>query len=175
MVTFDTNPIEQFPFETARQHHLQALQNLQPNGAYTALFDAIKFCLDKLGKLSEATTRCTAQCLYILTDGGDNFSSSGNRQHYIDFVRGRSRRLNILGHIIQVGDKNLVGTKQLCDDLDYKFYHFNNGNVPQVVNTFLSSTNEYAKDLEKKINALPDACTTPIRPIANQRRVGALA
>jgi len=93
------------------------------------------------------------------------------QQHYIDYIRGGSRRLNIVGHIIQVGDKNLLSTKKLCDQIDYNFYHFNNGNAPQFVNSFLSSTQHYAKNLEEAITTLPNACTTPIRPISNKTRV----
>jgi hypothetical protein len=174
-VTFDTNPIEQFPFEIARQQHQQVLQNIRPTGSYTALFDAIKFCLEKFEKVNQITNHCTAQCLYILTDGGDNFSASGNQQHYINYVKGQSRKLNITGHIIQVGDTNLLGTKQLCDEIDYKFYHFNSGNAPQFVNSFVSSTNYNAKDLEGKINALPNPCTAPVRPMSNERKLGVLA
>jgi len=82
--------------------------------------------------------------------------------------------LNIIGHFIQVGDKNLASTKQLSDELGYHFYHFNNGNVPQFVNSFISSTSHYATNLEQNINALPDACTTPVQPVLNQRKIGVL-
>jgi hypothetical protein len=102
-VTFDTSPIEHFPFETARRHHLEKLQALRPNGSVTALFDAIKFCLEKFEKLNQIKTPCTAQCLYILTDGVDNFSSSGNQTQFINYVKRCSGKLNIIGHIIQVG------------------------------------------------------------------------
>ncbi len=153
---------------------MNILQKLQPNGSRTALFDSVKFCLKKFEKLNQTTTRCAAQCLYILSDGEDNFSSSGNQKQYIDYIKGRSKKLNIIGHVIQVGDKNLSTTKDLCDQLDYHFHHFNNGNASQFVNSFLLSSNQYAQNLDQVINALPDACTTPIQPIRNKRRVAVL-
>ena len=174
-MTFDTNPIEQFPFEIARQQHQQVLQKLRPNGAHTALFDAIKFCLEKFDKVNQITNRPSVQCLYILTDGGDDFSASGNQRHYIDYVKRKSRALSIIGHVIQVGDTNLPSTKRLCDEIEYKFHHFNGGNAPEFVNSFLSSTNYNSESLRQRVNALPDACTAPIRPISDQRKIGALA
>lgn len=176
LVTFDTNPIEQFPFEIAREYHLKALDNLRPSGSYTALFDAVKFCLEKFQKLNQIVHRSTAQCLYILTDGGDNFSASGNQQHYINFIKTRSNQLNIIGHIIQVGDTNLLTTKQLCDEINYKFHHFNGGNASQFVNSFISTTDYQAKNnLEETIKALPDACTAPVRPVSQEKKIGILA
>lgn len=175
LVTFDTNPIERFPFEVARQEHQQVLKKLQPNGVHTALFDAIKFCIDKFERINQITKRQTAQCLYILTDGGDDFSSSGNQRHFIDFVKKKSGELSIIGHVIQVGDTNLPTTKQICDEMNYRFHHFNGGNAPEFVSSFISSTNYDTDNMRQAINALPEACTNPIRPVVNEPKIGVLA
>ncbi len=153
---------------------MDILQNLRPNGSRTALFDSIKFCLEKFEKLNQITPHCAAQSLYILTDGDDNFSSSGNKKQYIDYIKKHSKKLNSIIHVIQVGDKNLSSTKDLCDQLDCHFHHFNNGNASQFVNSFLSSSNQYVQNLNQVINALPDACTTPVQPILNKRRVAVM-
>ncbi|CAF0721068.1 unnamed protein product [Adineta steineri] len=163
LVTFDTNPYERFSFEMIREHHIKILQKLQPDGAYTALFDAIKFCLKKFENLNQKINRSTTQCLYILTDGGDNFSASGNQQHYIHYVKEQSQKLNISGHIIQIGDKNLTNTKDVCDKIDYHFHHFNNGNAPEFTKSFLLSPDHYTQTLQQTIDALPMAHTEPIQ------------
>ena len=176
LVTFDTNPIEQFPFEIAREQHIKVLDNLRPTGSHTALFDAVKFCLEKFDKVNQIVCRPTTQRLYILTDGGDNFSASGTQQHYINFIKTRSNQLNIIGHVIQIGDTNLLTTKQLCDEINYNFHHFNSGNAPQFVNSFISTGDYQAKNnLEETVKALPDACTAPVRPIQNEKKIGVYA
>ena len=173
-MTFDTDPIERFPFEIARQEHQEMLHALRPNGSHTSLFDGIKVCLEKFDKLNQIINHCAPQCLYIVSDGGDNFSASGTQRHYIDYVREQSRKLNITGHIIQVGDTNLLRTKQLSDQIDYRFYHFNSENVPEFVHSFLSSTNYDPRNIEQAMGVLPNPCTEPLRPMTNERKIDLL-
>ncbi|CAF3349712.1 unnamed protein product [Rotaria socialis] len=141
LITFDKYPIEHFSFETIRQHHLEILEKLQPNGSQTCLFDALKFSLEKFEKLNEILNRSTRQSIYVLSDGADNFNSSGNQKHYIKFIKEYSKKLNIRGNIIQVGDKNLSYTKNLCQDINYQFHHFNSYNTEESINSYLLSSN----------------------------------
>ncbi|UJR38049.1 hypothetical protein I4U23_030731 [Adineta vaga] len=163
LVTFDTNPIERFAFETARQEHIDMLDELRPNGKHTALFDAIRFGLEKFENLNQITLRSTAQCLYILTDGGDDFSSSGNQQQFINFVKNCTKQLEISGHIIQIGDRNLSSIKQFSDKIDYHFHHFNNGNAREFLNSFLLSSSQSTQNSDEILQALPDPCNESVR------------
>ena len=128
--------MEQFPFQVVREQHSQILSTLRPNGSNAGLFDTIKFCLDKFDKLNQMSSTSHKQCLYILTDGHDDFSTSGNQQHFVSFVQKTTRKLNVDGYIIQVGNRNLLTTKLLCDRLDYKFYHFDSTNAYAFARTF---------------------------------------
>ncbi|CAF3946143.1 unnamed protein product [Rotaria sp. Silwood1] len=143
LITYDHCPEEQFPFETTRQYHLDILEKLQPNSSNACLFDAMKFSLEKFEKLNQILNRSTTQSIYILTDGSDNFSSSGNQTHYIKYIKERSKKLNIRGNIIQVGVKNLLQTKNFCEDINYQFHHVNSGNTQEFVRSFLLSLNPY--------------------------------
>ncbi|CAF0805795.1 unnamed protein product [Rotaria sordida] len=143
LITFDKHPEEHFSFQTIRQHHSEILEKLTPTGSPTCLFDAIKFSLEKFEKLNQILNRSTTRSIYILTDGGDNFSSTGNEKHYIKFIKEYSKKLNILGNIILVGDKNIFHTKNLCENIDYQFHHFNSDNILEFVRSFLLSSNLY--------------------------------
>ncbi|CAF1107791.1 unnamed protein product [Rotaria magnacalcarata] len=149
-ITFDKHPTEHFSFETIRQHHLEILEKLQPNGSQTCLFDALKFSLEKFEKLNEILNRSTRQSIYILTDGADNFNSSGNQKQYIKFIKEYSKKLNILGNIIQVGDRNLFYTKNLCQDINYQFHHFNSYNTQEFMNSYLLLSNIHSNNISTR-------------------------
>ena len=102
------------------------------------LFDSIQFCLEKFDKLNQIAYASHKQCLYIVTDGHDDFSSSGNKDHFVNFVKKTTRKLNVDGCIIQIGSRNRLKTKLLCDQLDYKFYSFDSKNAVEFARSFWS-------------------------------------
>ncbi|CAF2619723.1 unnamed protein product [Rotaria sp. Silwood2] len=141
LITFDKYPEEHFPFETVRQHHLEILEKFQPNALQASLFDAMKFSLEKFEKLNQILISSTRKSIYIVTDGSDDFSSSGNQKHYINYIKERTKKLFILGHIIQVGQKNIAQTKYLCDEINYQYHNFNSLNIQEFIHSFLLSSN----------------------------------
>ncbi len=172
LVTFDTSTLQRFDFETIKPNHLTMLQNLKCEGKDTALFDSIDFCLEKLQRLGEILhNRMPISYLFIITDGGSNFGKS-QHEHATQVSR-RSKRLQISGHVIQIGDNNRKKTRSICDFIKFKFNHFNGGNVNEFINSFTDSikTETQARasaarsvgDLDAfMINQLPEVPTEPV-------------
>jgi uncharacterized protein YegL len=183
LVTFDTSTLQRFDFETINATHLKMLQSLACDGKDTALFDSVDFCLERLEYLKKILKdKMPISYLFILTDGGSNFGKKES-EHAVR-VSIRSRKLQISGHMVQIGDKHRKKTRTICDLTKYKYNHFNGGNLKDFVNSFttLIKTETRSRVSEARasraqasqarslsnadallINQLPDVPTEPIK------------
>lgn len=189
LVTFDTSTLQRFGFETMDTKHLKILQNLTCEGKDTALFDSIDFCLEIFEKLKPTVDNIMPRLyLLILTDGSNNFGKK--ESEHAEKVAYRSGKLQILGHLIQVGNKNRKKTRRICDAIKYKFNHFNSGNVKDFADSFVNSIkpeipvegfrarNQASRTTETQsavdttalfISQLPDVPTTPIKTASKEK------
>jgi hypothetical protein len=138
LVTFDTSPLQRFDFETIKETHLTTLQSIKCDGKDTALFDSIDFCLTKLENLKKILEdEMPTSYLVVITDGGSNF---GRKQsEHAREISWRSGKLQISGHMIQIGDTDRKKTRKICDFIKFKYNYFNSGNVNEFVDSFTSS------------------------------------
>lgn len=168
---------------------MKILQSLKCDGKDTALFDSIDFCLDIVDTIKSTPNNVMSQLyLLILTDGGNNFGNEESKR--AENVACLSGELQILGHVIQVGDTNRKKTRRLCDAIKYKFNHFNSGNVKVFADSFSNSikpeipvgayrvqnqafrTTENQSTMDSTlsfIDLLPDVPTTSIETVSKQK------
>ena len=190
LITFDTASLALFDFETVGTKHLEVLKSLKCDGKYTALFDSIEECLDRFEKADHVPKNAhTSFYLLVLTDGGNNFGKKESAQAL--GLAQRTKKLQISGNIIQVGDTNCKQTKTICDVMKYKFNHFHGGNVRDFAHSFTDSVktetrnrvskmrNPFARNVamqpaaaatEEFVSLLPDVPKTPIN-VAQKDRV----
>lgn len=153
------------------------MKKLKPDGKDTALLDAIGYCLERFEELAKTLGNADVpHYLITLTDGGDNFSLNTSALAYAHALQSKSKKLHILGHLFQVGDKSRKGSRMMSHALGYKFHHFNGGNAGESLQSFLQelsgnteavrvsmsnnrreqmANQQQAKDLENRLPSVP--------------------
>ena len=116
----------------------------------------IQYCPKQFEKLNQIILRPTAQCLYILIDGGNNSSPSGNRQQSIDFVKKRTIELEITEYTIQIDDR-----------IDY---HFKSGHSKEFLQSFISAFVEHSSTVDYA-SALLNSHTETVRSKATRQKI----
>lgn len=191
LYTFNTDALLRFDFETINQTHLRKLKDLECERKDTALFDAIDTCLETIEtSKKKLQDEMPMTYLFVLTDGGNNFGKKES-EHAVQIAK-KSNKLQILGHVIQIGDRSKGTSRMICDTLKYKFNHFNGGNASEYVNSFTNTIRTRAKtishgllnsfsrsqtSLEQSVtsinplllNQLPDVPTGPVKIPPKQR------
>jgi hypothetical protein len=152
LITFDTSELLRFDFETINDSHLNILQTLEPDGKETALFRAINFGLKHFKKLHQRLGSVQLQqYLFILTDGGDNVGLEESNVTQVAMIKSATKKLQVSGHIIQIGDKNMKESRILATRIDYQFHHFNGGNAAAFLQSFRNKISAETRSVQGSI------------------------
>ncbi|CAF1364963.1 unnamed protein product [Adineta ricciae] len=138
LATFDTNVIFRVPFKTVDSEHAARLGLLEPVGKETALFDAIKECLDHFEHLNQIYDN-PPRFLYILTDGKRNAGCKTADGVDAQSLNIHTNRLNIAGMMIHVGKTNADETRQISGQLGYQYVQLNEDNIGPTANSIMMS------------------------------------
>ena len=178
LFTFDTSSLQRFDFQTINETHLAMLQNLECDGKDTALFDCIDSCLDKLEQLKITLGNAMSNSyLLVLTDGGSNFGKTKSVR--ATTILNRSKKLHILGEIIQIGERNRKKSRTLCNLIEYKYNYFKGGNATEFVKSFTNSIKTDAQAqlrpttalIQTLIAQLPNVPDEPIKVSSKEKQL----
>lgn len=109
----------------------ESLKTLEPIEDRTRIFDAFDTAIEHLASKENCECR-----LYLLTDGGENFSSEENKQKMgsrLDPIIGTAQRLKISTIVFNVGG-NVDDTRKIADAFHATFKDINSKNVKQMAN-----------------------------------------
>jgi hypothetical protein len=128
----------------------KALENIKPTGKQTALFDAVKNCLDEFERYQdERPSHNIAFRLIVMTDGGENFSNIENKSDpslsKITEIVQKAKQLQVYCALYSIGG-NAGETKKVCDKMNFIYHDLCEDNV-----------DEKAKDYELKFQCKDQA------------------
>lgn len=130
LLAFGTNISLKCDFATPLAFQ-ESLKTLQPIEDRTRIFDAFDTAIEHLASKENCECR-----LYLLTDGGENFSSEENKQKMgsrLDPIIGTAKRLKISTIVFNVGG-NIDNTRKIADAFHATFKDINSKNVKQMAN-----------------------------------------
>lgn len=109
----------------------ESLKTLEPIEDRTRIFDAFDTAINHLASKENCECR-----LYLLTDGGENFSSEENKQKMgsrLDPIIGTAQRLKISTIVFNIGG-NIDDARKIADAFHATFKDVNSKNIRQMAN-----------------------------------------
>jgi len=155
LISFGSNVSIAVDYGTPRNFR-NALSTLSPTESRTRVFDAYEECVSHLSTKSNCQVR-----LYMMTDGGDNFSSAQNSSKFQDRLKSiteTTKRLKIATFVFNVGG-NVDNARRMADIFGAEFKHIDSDNFKSLATNMCKvsfpNREQQILNLFQKVPAIP--------------------